>query len=66
MGQTKSLKKYFPGIVLLAVVCLVLFWVTKNIDRVGSVLLSLMGLGVVVLVHEFGHFIVAKVRGIKI
>ena len=33
---------------------------------VGNVIIVLLGFGSVVLVHEFGHFIIAKLGGIKV
>ena len=31
-----------------------------------NILLVLLGFGAVILIHEFGHFIVAKLCGIKV
>jgi regulator of sigma E protease len=44
----------------------VVYVIARNISTVGNVLLVLLGFGAVVLVHEFGHFIVAKLAGIKV
>jgi len=37
-----------------------------NIGVVANILLVLLGFGAVILVHEFGHFVVAKLSGIKV
>ncbi len=60
------LDKYFRVILLVIVTAVVLFLIARNIKTFGNVLLVLLGFGAVVLVHEFGHFIVAKLSGIKV
>jgi len=47
---------------LIAVVVLVILYPHKF----GSLLIALLGFSVVIVVHEFGHFIVAKLSGIKV
>jgi len=44
----------------------VVYIIARNISTFGNVLLVLLGFGAVVLVHEFGHFVVAKLSGIKV
>jgi len=68
-GKEKAkvdLKNYFPRILPLVVLAVIVYLVAKNIDKVGSVLLALIGLGMVVLVHELGHYIFAKLAGINV
>jgi len=48
------------------VVVPVILLIARNIGFVGNALLVLLGFGAVVIVHEFGHFIVAKLSGIKV
>ena len=55
-------KAFFWAVVLTAVIYLIV----RKIDTFGNVLLVLLGLGVVILVHEFGHFVFAKLSGIKV
>jgi len=55
-------KAFFGAVVLTAVIYLIV----RKIDTFGNVLLVLLGLGVVILVHEFGHFVFAKLSGIKV
>ena len=52
---------------LLAVVfATIIYLVVRHISAFGNVLLVMLGFGAVVLIHEFGHFIVAKISGIKV
>jgi len=44
----------------------VVLLIARNIGFFGNALLVLLGFGAVVIVHEFGHFIVAKLSGIKV
>lgn len=48
----------------LSVVALVLIF--RNLDKFWNVLLVALGFGAVIMIHEFGHFIVAKMSGIKV
>jgi regulator of sigma E protease len=58
--------KYFRVILVVIVAAAILFFISQNIHTFGNVLLVLLGFGAVVLVHEFGHFIIAKLSGIKV
>lgn len=49
-----------------AVLGVAVYLIVRNIGVVGNVLVVLLGFGAVVLVHEFGHFITAKLGGIKV
>src|SRR4030042_1656971 len=44
----------------------VIYLLARYIGVVTNVAIVLLGFGAVVLVHEFGHFIVAKLSGIKV
>ncbi len=59
---SKNFRRFLWFIVFVAVIYLIV----RNISAFGNVLLVVLGFGAVVLVHEFGHFIVAKLSGIKI
>jgi len=61
-GAGKNFRWFLWFIVFVAVVYLIV----QNISAFGNVLLVVLGFGAVVLVHEFGHFIVAKLSGIKV
>ncbi|MBN2270272.1 MAG: site-2 protease family protein, partial [Sedimentisphaerales bacterium] len=67
MSKPKSLfGKSFKVLLLAAIVAGAIYLIVRNIDAFGNVLLVLLGFGVVILVHEFGHFISAKLCGIKV
>jgi regulator of sigma E protease len=67
MSQTtKSWTKWAGGLFWIAVLGVVVYLIVRNIGVVGNVLVVLLGFGAVVLVHEFGHFITAKLGGIKV
>jgi regulator of sigma E protease len=58
--------KYFRVFLMAIVAVPVILLIAWNIGFVGNALLVLLGFGAVVIVHEFGHFIVAKLSGIKV
>ncbi|MHC4792435.1 MAG: site-2 protease family protein, partial [Planctomycetota bacterium] len=45
---------------------LVIYLLIRNLTVFGNLLLAMFSIGVIVLVHEFGHFVVAKVSDIKV
>jgi len=54
-------------VLLLGVIsAVIIYLIVRNITVFGSVLVVLLGFGAVIMVHEFGHFIVAKLAGIKV
>lgn len=54
-------------IVMVAVILgLLIFWGVKSPDTFLRVVLVAVGFGGIVMIHEFGHFIVAKLGGIKV
>ncbi len=58
--------KYFRIFLMAIIVIPVILLIARNIGIFGNALLVLLGFGAVVIVHEFGHFIVAKLSGIKV
>ena len=40
--------------------------IAEKIDVLGNILLLMLGFGGVILFHEFGHFVLAKLAGIKV
>ena len=67
MSQTaKSWTKWAGSAFWGVVLAVVAYLIVRNIGVVGNVLVVLLGFGAVVLVHEFGHFITAKLGGIKV
>jgi regulator of sigma E protease len=61
-GAGKNFRRLLWFIVFVAAV----YFIVRNISAFGNVLLVMIGFGAVVLVHEFGHFVVAKLSGIKV
>ena len=58
--------KYSRAILLALILIPVLGLIVLNLGAFGNVLLVLLGFGGVVMIHEFGHFIAAKMGGIKV
>lgn len=67
MSQTtKSWTKWTNAAFWILVLGVVVYLIVRNISVVGNIIVVLLGFGAVVLVHEFGHFITAKLGGIKV
>jgi len=67
MSESKGwLNRYFNAFLLLAVFAAVISLVVRNIGVIGNALLAVVGFGTVVVVHEFGHFVVAKLSDINV
>ena len=67
MSETKSVvKKYFNGLIVLIIAAAIVYFVIQKPQTAFNVLLVLLGFGAVIMIHEFGHFIVAKLGGIKV
>lgn len=54
------------GVFWIALAAVLVFLVARYMGVVSNVIVVLLGFGSVVLVHEFGHFIIAKLGGIKV
>jgi regulator of sigma E protease len=61
-----SMKPYSRAILLAMVVVATLVLIIRNIGVSKNILLVLLGFGAVIFIHELGHFIVAKLCGIKV
>lgn len=67
MSEKKDFfNKNFRLILFAAVLVMILYFIVSNFSAFGNVLLVLLGFGSVIMVHEFGHFIVAKLSDIKV
>ncbi len=67
MSKLKELfDKYFRIVLFIVFLAVVVYLIVLKIGAFGNVLLVMLGFGAVVLVHEFGHFIVAKLSNIKV
>ena len=67
MSEPKSLlnKGVFVSLAVVAFSVFV-YLIAFNIGFLGNSLLVALGFGAVILIHEFGHFIFAKICGIKV
>jgi len=61
-----SRTRVLNGIFWIAVLAVMVYLIVRYLGVVGNVVIVLLGFGTVVLVHEFGHFLVAKLSGIKV
>ncbi|MBN1804414.1 MAG: site-2 protease family protein, partial [Sedimentisphaerales bacterium] len=59
-------KNLVNTLVLLLIVGLIVHYIFGNLSKSSSIILSFAGLGAVIFVHEFGHFITGKLSGINV
>jgi len=64
--REKSMKTWLRVVIGAIVFAAIVFFIVRNIGVFGKVALVLLGFGAVVLTHEFGHFVVAKLCGVKV
>ncbi len=60
------LNKNLRGFLWAVVFVVIVYLIVRNINVFGNIIVVLLGFGAVVLFHEFGHFIVAKLSDIKV
>jgi regulator of sigma E protease len=53
-------------ILTILIVITAAIFIARNIETTWNILLVLLGFGAVIIIHEFGHFVVAKLSGIKV
>ncbi len=51
---------------LLLAIAVVVYFIARNLSTSSSIIISFVGLGIVIFVHEFGHFIAGKFSGIRV
>jgi len=64
--MAKSRTTILNALFWVAIAAAVVYLIMLHMGVVTNVIVVLLGFGSVVLVHEFGHFIVAKLGGIKV
>jgi len=64
--QKFGIKNWINLVIVIAAVITVSILIAKNLQGFGYALIVALGFGAVIMIHEFGHFIVAKVGGIKV
>jgi len=67
MPEAKSaVKKRLNMLIFVIVAGAIIYFAVRNFDAFIRVLIVAIGFGAVVIIHEFGHFVVAKLSGIKV
>ena len=61
-----SSNKGFSLFMLIAAFAVIVYLASRNLSTFTNILITMVGFGGMILIHEFGHFIVAKVSGIKV
>ncbi|MEN6383926.1 MAG: site-2 protease family protein [Phycisphaerales bacterium] len=59
-------KNFINASILIILIAAIVFFIFKNFDTSRSIILSFVGLGVVIFIHELGHFAAGKMCGIKV
>jgi len=65
-SKLKSQNSKLMGLLWILIFAAFIYLIIHNIYVFGNVLVVLLGFGMVVLVHEFGHFVVAKLSDIHV
>lgn len=67
MPETKSaVRKWLNTLIFVIVAGAIIYFAVHNFIAFVHVLIVILGFGAVVTIHEFGHFMVAKLSGIKV
>ncbi len=67
MSKSKGLLNHYQRLLILAAVLgVIVYFMVHNIGAFGRALIVVIGFGAVVLIHEFGHFVVAKLSDIHV
>jgi regulator of sigma E protease len=59
-------KNYINALILLLIVGWVVYYIFNHFSKSSSVIMSFVGLGIVIFIHELGHFAAGKFCGIKV
>ncbi|MDD5326270.1 MAG: site-2 protease family protein [Phycisphaerae bacterium] len=67
MSKNKdAFKQYCYAVIWIAIFVGVIYWAARHLSAFGNLLMVAVGFGAFVLIHEFGHFLLAKLFGIKV
>ena len=67
MSKLKNLNdKHFRIAFFVAFLVVIIYLIIRYFSEFENVMLVMLGFGTVIIVHEFGHFIVAKLSNIKV
>ena len=56
----------FNFVITATAAAVILYLVIKDVHTFVNILIVMLGFGAVIMIHEFGHFIVAKLSGIRV
>jgi regulator of sigma E protease len=59
-------RNYINALILLLIVGWVVYYIFNHFSKSSSIIMSFVGLGVVIFIHELGHFAAGKFCGIKV
>jgi len=65
-GEQKNTDKYGKLLWFIGAIAIIIFLIVRYSEVFLNSFLVALGFGAVIMVHEFGHFIVAKLSGIKV
>ncbi len=67
MPETQNAaRKWLNTLILVIAAGAIIYFAVRNFSAFIHVLVVVLGFGAVIIIHEFGHFIVAKLSGIKV
>jgi membrane-associated protease RseP (regulator of RpoE activity) len=67
MPETESAaRKWLNSLIFVIAAGAIIYFAVRNFSAFVHVLVVVLGFGAVIMIHEFGHFIVAKLSGIKV
>ena len=64
--ESKKLKSRIHGVIWLAAIVAILYLISQNLNTALYIMVVAIGFGAVIMIHEFGHFVVAKASGIQV
>jgi len=67
MSKRKSvLRNLFNFVIVAGAAAMIVYLIIKDMNTFVNILTVMLGFGAVIMIHEFGHFIVAKLSGIQV
>ena len=66
MDKQKEQPGKLSPFMLIIIAAVIIYIITRNITTFYYIVLVALGFGVMILIHELGHFTVAKLSGIKV
>jgi len=66
MKKKITVAKLFNTIFFLAAAAAIIYFAIQKPATFGNILLAVIGFGIVIMIHEIGHFLIAKLCGITV